>query len=66
MTKLYFANMNCKHCVKRITEALANYKIKVKKNDLTEKSLTLKENPSEEALNEIQALGFQILKVENF
>jgi copper chaperone CopZ len=55
--------MNCKHCLKRITDILKEHKIKVKDSNLELKTILVKEI-NDEALNSIKEAGFVITSIE--
>ena len=63
MIKITFSNMNCKHCLKRITDILKEHKIKVKDSNLELKTILVKEI-NDEALNSIKEAGFVITSIE--
>ena len=63
MIKITFSNMNCKHCLKRITDILKEHKIKVKDSDLESKAIFVKEI-NDEALNSIKENGFVVTNIE--
>ena len=63
MRKITFSNMNCKHCLKRITEILKEHNIKVKKDNLAEKYVMVLEITNE-ALEAIKENGFNVTSIE--